>query len=104
MHARPSNYSGEQDSHKFLPRWCQWLKKKKKSACQRRRYKRCRLNPRVGEIPWSRKWQPTPVFLPMKSHGQRNLAGYSPWGHTESDLTCTHAVLGGMESDWGGGE
>ena len=29
---------------------------------------------------WSRKWQPTPVFLPGKSHGQRSLAGYSPWG------------------------
>ena len=32
-------------------------------------------------IPWKRKWQPTPVFLPEKSHGQRNLAGYSPKGH-----------------------
>ena len=34
----------------------------------------------VGKIPWRRKWQPTPVFLPGKSHGQRSLAGYSPWG------------------------
>ena len=33
------------------------------------------------KIPWSRKWQPTPVFLPGKSHGQRCLLGYSPWGH-----------------------
>ena len=33
------------------------------------------------EDPWRRKWQPTPVFLPGKSHGQRSLAGYSPWGH-----------------------
>ena len=33
------------------------------------------------KIPWRRKWQPTPVFLPGKSHGQRSLAGYSPWGH-----------------------
>ena len=32
------------------------------------------------EIPWRRKWQPTPVFLPGESHGQRSLAGYSPWG------------------------
>ena len=32
-----------------------------------------------GKIPWRRKWQPTPAFLPGKSHGQRNLAGYSPW-------------------------
>ena len=38
--------------------------------------------------PWvGRKWQLTPVFLPRKSHGQRSLAGYSPWGHKESDTT-----------------
>ena len=36
---------------------------------------------------WRRKWQPTPVVLPGKSHGQRNLVGYSPWGHKESDTT-----------------
>ena len=36
---------------------------------------------------WRRKWQPTPVFLPGKSHGQRSLAGYSPWGHKELDTT-----------------
>ena len=36
-------------------------------------------------FPWSRKWQPTPVFLPGESHGQRSLAGYSPWGCKESD-------------------
>ena len=34
-----------------------------------------------------RAWQPTPVFLPGKFHGQRGLAGYSPWGHKESDVT-----------------
>ena len=39
------------------------------------------LDPWVGKIPWRRKWQPTPVFLPGESHGQRSLAGYSPWGH-----------------------
>ena len=36
--------------------------------------------PRSGRIPWRRKWQPTPVFLPGQSHGQRSLVGYSPWG------------------------
>ena len=41
----------------------------------------------VGEIPWGRKWKPTPVFLPGKSHGQRRLAGYSPWGHKELGTT-----------------
>ena len=34
-----------------------------------------------GEDPWKRKWQPTPVFLPGESRGQRSLVGYSPWGH-----------------------
>ena len=36
---------------------------------------------------WRRKWQPTPVFLPGKSHGWRSLVGYSPWGHKELDMT-----------------
>ena len=38
-------------------------------------------------LTWRRKWQPTPVFLPGKSHGWRNLVGYSPWGRKESDTT-----------------
>ena len=37
--------------------------------------------------PWRRARQPTPVFLPGESHGQRSLVGYSPWGHKESDMT-----------------
>jgi len=41
----------------------------------------------VGKIPWRREWQPTAVFLPGESHGQRNLWGYSPWGLKESDTT-----------------
>ena len=41
----------------------------------------------VQKIPWRRKWQPTPVFLPGESHGQRSLAGYSPWGCKELDTT-----------------
>ena len=45
------------------------------------------LKPQVGKIPWRRKRQPAPVFLPGKSHGQRSLAGYSPWGYKESDTT-----------------
>ena len=39
------------------------------------------------KIPWRRAWQPTPVFLPGESHGQRILAGYNPKGPTESDTT-----------------
>ena len=41
----------------------------------------------VGNIPWRREWQPTPVFLPGKSHGQRSLVGYSLRGRKESDIT-----------------
>ena len=41
----------------------------------------------VGKIPWRRKWQPTPIFMPGESHGQRSLMGYSPWGRKESDTT-----------------
>ena len=37
--------------------------------------------------PWRRKWQPTPVFLPGKSHGEKSLVDYSPWGQKESDMT-----------------
>ena len=40
-----------------------------------------------GKIPWRRAWQPTPVFLPRESHGQRSLAGCSPWGRKESGMT-----------------
>ena len=48
---------------------------------------RLRFNLSVGKIPWRREGQPTPVILPGESHGQRSLAGYSPWGHKESDTT-----------------
>ena len=46
---------------------------------------KCESNPWAGKIPWRREWQPTLVFLPGESHGQRSLVGYSPGGHTESD-------------------
>ena len=59
----------------------------KELTCQCRRHKRHRFNPWVGKIPWRRAGQPTPEFLPGKSHGQRSLAGYGPWGHKESDTT-----------------
>ena len=52
------------------------------------------FDPWVRKIPWRRKWQPSPVFLPWEFHGQRSLAGYNPWGPKESDtterLTGTH--------------
>ena len=46
---------------------------------------RLRFDPWVGKIPWKREWLPTPVFLSVESHGQRRLAGYSPWDHKESE-------------------
>ena len=50
--------------------------------------RRPEFDPWVRKIPWRREWQPTPVFLPREFHGQRSLAGYSPWGHhKESDMT-----------------
>ena len=42
---------------------------------------------RVGKIPWRRMWKPTPLSSPGRSHGQRSLADYNPWGHKESDTT-----------------
>ena len=59
----------------------------KEPACQCRRHKRHRFDPWVGKTPLKRAWQPTPVFLPGESHGQRSLVGYSPWGCKELDTT-----------------
>ena len=56
--------------------WASWWLSAKESTCQCRRY---RFDPWVRKIPWSRKWQPTPVFLPGKFHQQRSPVGYSPW-------------------------
>ena len=50
----------------------------KEPTCQCRQHKRHMLNPWVRKIPWRRSWQPTPVFLPGESHGQRSLVGYNP--------------------------
>ena len=75
-----------------------WWHSGKESACQCRRCKRLGFHPWVWKIPWRRKQQPAPVFLPGKSHEQRSLADYSPRGHKESDMTGhTHAqALGAM--------
>ena len=59
----------------------------KEPAYQWGRLERQGLDPWVGKILWRRKWQPAPVFLPGKSHGQRSLAGYRPWACKESDMT-----------------
>ena len=51
-----------------------------------RHCRRFKFDPWVGKISWRRAWQPTPVFLPGESHGQRSLVGYSPWGGKELDM------------------
>ena len=72
---------------KGLPWWLRWYR-----ICLQCR--RPEFNPWVRKSLWRREWQPTPVFLPGESHGQRSLPGYSPWGCKESDttrwLTHTH--------------
>ena len=68
------------------------------SACQRRRHRRRKFNPRVGKIPWRRNWQPTPVFLPGKPHGLRSVAGYSPWGRKELDTTENAHTVSSMRN------
>ena len=69
----------------------------KEPACQCRRHKRCRFDPWVGKIPWKRKWQPTPVFLPGESHGHRSLAA-------ESDRTEQLTLNFQREGDRGWGK
>ena len=56
--------------------------KESNSQCRRRWF-----DPWVGKIPWRRKWQPIPVFLPGEFHGQKSPVGYSPKGSKESDAT-----------------
>ena len=57
-----------------------WLSSKEPSY----KYRIFGLNPWVRKVPWRRKWQPTPVFLPEKSHRQRSQVGYSPCGPKDS--------------------
>ena len=75
-----------------LPRWLSG----KESTCQCRRSKRRGFEPWIGKIPCSRKWHPTPVFLPGKFYGQRSLTGNIPWGLKEQEMTerpSMHAIL-----------
>ena len=66
----------------------------KEPACQCKRHKDAGSIPDSGRTPWRRKQQPTPVFLPGESHGQRSLVDYSPWGCKELDMTerVTHTA------------
>ena len=67
-------------NNRGLPWWLRWY-----SICLQCR--RPRFDPWVGKIPWRRKWQPTPVFLPGKSHGRWSLVGYCSWSRKGLDTT-----------------
>ena len=72
----------EHNKHTFNICW-RWLRRWRIHL----QYRRPEFDPWIRKIPWKSKWQPTPVLLPGKSHGQRSLVGYSPRGHKESDTT-----------------
>ena len=79
---KPREIVGGDESSKITEGlMAQWLR----IRLQCRSLRRHRFNPWVGKMPWRRRWQPSPAFLPGESHGQRSLAGYSPWGRKESD-------------------
>ena len=88
---RPSPHCSQMGRH--LPYLTQddWLPRQlsdKESACQGRRP---RFDPCVQKIPWRRKWQPAPAFLPGKSQGQGSLEGYSPWScRVQHNLAIEH--------------
>ena len=69
-----------------LPRWLSG----KESTCQCRTH---RFDPWVGKIPWRRKWLLTPIFLPGEPHGQRSLAGYSPWSRKSQTRLANKSQL-----------
>ena len=83
LHFEVENLALHHLSHLAWPRW----HSSKEYSCQCRGCKKCEYNPWVRMIPWSREWKPSPVFLPGKFHRRRSLAGYSPWGCKESDMT-----------------
>ena len=76
-------------SRSWLGLWLPWWLRR---ICLQ--YRRPRFNPWVRKIPWRREWQPTPVFLPGESHGQRSLVGDSPWGcRVGHDWETKHSTL-----------
>ena len=66
-----------------LPRWRSWYR----IHLPVQETETWGFDPWVGKIPWRRAWQPTPLFLPLETHGQGSLASYNPWGCKESDTT-----------------
>ena len=94
-HSRPSRPCSHQTSSEQGLSW--WLRVKNTIAMQKT-HRTPRLDPWVGKIPWRRKQQPTPLFLPGKSQGQRGLVSYSPWGHkrVRHNLATKHQLISGQ--------
>ena len=74
----------------LLKRGLPWWLRQYRNCLQCRRP---RFSLWIGKIPWRRKWQPTPVFLPEESHGERSLAGYSPWVTNHQYLIFTNIYI-----------
>ena len=91
------SHPGEKYAGKAASSVSHWSKMVRKSSEEKLNFQgilQCRrsvFHPWVRKIPWRKKWQLTPVFLPGRSHGQRSLTGYSPWGHKESDTADRRA-------------
>ena len=68
-----------------------------KNLYQRRKCKRWGFDPWVGKIPWTRKWQLIPIFVPAESHGQRSMTSHSPWdcrvGHSWAHTLKTNEIV-----------
>ena len=82
----PTDFQIMQNIYVLLGDWLRW--QRIRLQCRRPGF-----DPWVGKTPWRRAWQPTLVFLPGESHGQRSLVGYSPWGHRESDMTEQLSII-----------
>ena len=74
-------------SHRYIYLWASQVAQWERICLQCRR---CRIDLWVGKITWRRKWQPTPVFLPGESHGQKSLVGYMGLQRVRHDLSTEH--------------
>ena len=98
MHREAESYAVDQ-AGKIT--WCRKSVAGKEPACQCRRRKRRRFDSWVGKILWRKAWQPTAVFFPRESHGQRSLGWgrcYRPWGRKELDTTVRLST--GRQASW----
>ena len=87
---REAKSKGEKERYKHLNAEFQRIARREKKAFLSDQCKEIEKNNRMGktrDLFQRRQWHPTPVLLPGKSHGQRSLVGYSPWGRTELDMT-----------------